>query len=1567
MSHTQVVSVGLLAAALATTAFGGDVTFKVESDWGTGFTASVNAANSSGKASTGWTLSFDLPRKITQIWNAEIVSSDGNHHVVRNVSWNGQIPAGGSVDFGFCGIPGGVTMPLANVVWSLNGGGATATLKAVDDTATTTQDNPVTITVLANDTVPAGTTAVVKSVGAPASGKTVISADAKSIVYTPDAGFFGTDSFTYAIGDNVGKTASAEVTVAVQTRQTTIPPTPTISILKDWTAGGYAVQWTKWSGTGADRWRLYENGVVAYEEKMAPADGAQQGQFRFDDTKPYGVYVYQVELSNTAGASRSESKYYAVDGASAILLGGVDNGRQALQVTLGFGVSASYVLTDLASGSPDYVVSTSNPNVIDCSVTGGVLKLTTKKSGRACVKIQDRAVAETRLLGIRVKNADGSTPGLPDYVAVGSVSEDTDGDLKFWREFGADLKNRRMDIRYIYINGGPKSQGVGWRTWSSRDGFRVTSYVRESLKLGMIPFLVYYNIPDGGESYTTDKAHIQSPDYMLGYFTDLVFALDLVKAEAGDEMVGFIMEPDFLGYLAQNDGPASSIPACVDAAYLSGALLRGKDPDFPSTAAGLVRAINATIAKRLPAAYFGWQFNLWASPAGGFTTPISGKGIVHLTDSLGVAAGRTAIRREAAAIADYYIAAGVLDGGASFVSIDKYGLDAGAEGKAADPASSTWFWNAIHWGNYLEFVKTLRQKTNRPVILWQLPVGHVNSSKASNPYVSSGTFSDLTNVSRQFEDSAPTYLLGDAFQTSGARLGFFGQRDDESKVSVSGDVVMWGRHMDLARDAGVAAALFGAGVGDSTDGIGDPPTDGFWWIVKAQEYYRAPTALSGGATNTNKPPVSAADQGTVDAGSELKLNVLANDSDPDGDVLTVVSVTSPAHGSAAVVDASTIRYTPAAGYSGADQFLYTVSDGHGGQATASVAITVTPATPPPTDSSVSLTIASDWGSGFTGAMSITYKGGATLQGWTVEFDLPCRLASVWDASLVSSTNNHHVVKNLSWNGTVASGAGASISFGFNGVPGNITAKPTNVTLNGVPVGGGTPPPPPPVLPTLSIAGGSAYEGSAAQPGGVTATVSLSVASATAVTVKYATKNGTGIAGTDFSAASGTLAFKAGETMKSVVVQLIGDQVSEPDKTFSIALSNPVGATLGTAEAACRIVDDDQVVPPPASDYKVMAYFPEWGIYQRNFQIKDVPADKLTHLFYAFANITDAGEVGVYDSYAAVEKAFPGDTWDQPLRGNFNQIRLLKAAHPHLKVLISVGGWTLSAKFSDVAATAAARTTFSASAARFAAEYGFDGVDLDWEYPVSGGNYDVKHRPDDAHNYTLLVTELRQQLDLQGLSDGKDYLITVAAPAGYSTMDNFDLTGMAAVIDWFNVMTYDYHGAWEMTANHQAPLHANLTDPSAAADKFNCDWTLWNYILRGVPAGKIMMGVPIYGRGWKGAPPANNGLFQTASGASSGTWEVGMLDYKDIRAKMAASPTVYQHHWDAAAHAAFLYCPGLDGGTFITYDDTATLSEKTQYVKDNGLGGVFFWEISADTTSDSADSLVGTAAHLLIGD
>ncbi len=531
--------------------------------------------------------------------------------------------------------------------------------------------------------------------------------------------------------------------------------------------------------------------------------------------------------------------------AADITIDTVDKTATATQFTIDQ-ATVRYALSMKGQNEGRFTVATNNPAVLSASIDagGGAVVLTGLAPGRAALRIIEQSTGATRLVGVRVRNADGSLPGLPKHLWLGSVSEDTSAHLNFWQDFRSGSQNRRVDSRYIYLNGGPFQ---GWDTWSVRLGDRATNYIRTSRTLGMIPFFVFYNIPAGSESFEIDLANANDPAYMAAYFKNLKLALDIATRESPDDPVGFILEPDFLGYLAQNaNRPPSAISAATAAAYESGVLNATTDPQFPSNIEGLVRAINYTISKYAPKAVFGWQFNLWASPAGGWTTPVPNRGLMHKTDTGDFATGRSAIAAEAAAIARYYLSAGVASYGASFISIDKYGLDAtGYESSAAkDPANSVWFWNNDHWRNYLTFVSALNQTTRLPVILWQLPVGHINSSTASNPYANNGKFPDFNYLYQSHEDSSTTFFFGDTFTTTGARKQFFSLNASEDPgLSVSDDNVTWSSHMAEAAKAGVIAAMFGAGVGASTTNVGAPPSDGYLWIVKAQEYLSNPVLL----------------------------------------------------------------------------------------------------------------------------------------------------------------------------------------------------------------------------------------------------------------------------------------------------------------------------------------------------------------------------------------------------------------------------------------------------------------------------------------------------------------------------------------------------------------------------------------------------------------------------------------------------------------------------------------------------------------------------------------------------
>lgn len=295
-------------------------------------------------------------------------------------------------------------------------------------------------------------------------------------------------------------------------------------------------------------------------------------------------------------------------------------------------------------------------------------------------------------------------------------------------------------------------------------------------------------------------------------------------------------------------------------------------------------------------------------------------------------------------------------------------------------------------------------------------------------------------------------------------------------------------------------------------------------------------------------------------------------------------------------------------------------------------------------------------------------------------------------------------------------------------------------------------------------------------------------------------------------------------------------------------------------------------------------------------------------------------------------------------------------------MISIGGWTLSGSFSDVALTEASREKFAVSAVEFMVEYGFDGLDIDWEYPVGGGLESNVYRPEDKQNYTLLLGELREQLDIQESIDGNDYQLTIASPAGFDKIANYDLAGMSEYLDFFNVMTYDYHGSWEKETNHQAALYSNPDDPSEYAQTYTVSSTVQQYLDSGVAAEDIVLGAPLYGRSWTGVGDVNDGLYQAATGAGPGTWENGVLDYHDLYAKVNDPNSGYVRYWDDAAKVPYVYNDSL--GVFSTYEDTQSLGMKLDYLKEQGLGGMFFWEASADLDSSHSDSLIGLAADQL---
>ncbi|QRO01779.1 glycosyl hydrolase [Archangium violaceum] len=381
----------------------------------------------------------------------------------------------------------------------------------------------------------------------------------------------------------------------------------------------------------------------------------------------------------------------------------------------------------------------------------------------------------------------------------------------------------------------------------------------------------------------------------------------------------------------------------------------------------------------------------------------------------------------------------------------------------------------------------------------------------------------------------------------------------------------------------------------------------------------------------------------------------------------------------------------------------------------------------------------------------------------------------------------------------------------------------------------------------------------------------------------------------------------------------------------------------------------------------IAYFTAWGIYGRNYQVSNIPAAKLTHINYAFSNISPDGKCILGDSYADIDKAggWAGE-WDAgQLRGNFRALKELKKTQSHLKLLISVGGWSWSKYFSQVAATAASRQAFVKSCVDLyiKGQYPgvdpvngvgvFDGIDIDWEYPTGGGLDGNISSPADKQNYTLLMQEFRNQLNAVTSSTGKPYLLTIASLASPDGLVNKQETkNLSNILDWINVMTYDYHGAFESTTNFQSALYAVPGDP-AASTGFWSDATVSKMLELGVPANKIVLGVPYYGRGWGNVPSTNNGLFQPGV-PTKGTWDdgasglTGVFDFKDIKNNYERAGSGYTKYFHPQANEAYVYNPSTK--IWIAYDDVQSMNAKADYILSKGLGGSMAWELSSDDGS-----------------
>jgi chitinase len=336
-------------------------------------------------------------------------------------------------------------------------------------------------------------------------------------------------------------------------------------------------------------------------------------------------------------------------------------------------------------------------------------------------------------------------------------------------------------------------------------------------------------------------------------------------------------------------------------------------------------------------------------------------------------------------------------------------------------------------------------------------------------------------------------------------------------------------------------------------------------------------------------------------------------------------------------------------------------------------------------------------------------------------------------------------------------------------------------------------------------------------------------------------------------------------------------------------------------------------------------------YDGGMPVAQIPAAKINDLIYAFGEPSEAG--GCTPPTAAQ-------------RGTFAALRELRQRHPGLRLIVSIGGWDAAPQYSDIALTPSSRGRFAASCVRtFLIGQGFDGIDLDWEFPVHGGMN--RSRPQDRADATALLRAFRRRLDALGRMRHRHYLLSVATPAGtwqqggaYSVGDSYDLAALARSVDWLNVMTYDMNNIFSPVSGFNTPLAADPRDPvpEPQRSRDNLTSAVRYYESQGVPAAKIMLGVAFYGRGFTGVSAQGAGLYSKYTGGYAET------PWKTVRSQFLTSPD-WVRHWSATARAPWLY--NASQHIFFTYDDPLSLGIKADFARRERLRGVMIWVLGED--------------------